>query len=239
MPATMTLILVPGLLCDAAVWEPQIKALDDLARIEVADHGALDSLDAMAAAILARAPARFALAGHSMGGRVAFEVMRRARDRVEALAILDSACHPLPAGAAGEREAAGRWRLAAKARTDGMRAAGEEWLKIMIPPARYGDRALTTAILDMIERKTPEIFEAQIRALLGRPDARPLLSTVTSRTLVLCGRDDAWCPPAQHEEMAGLIAHSRLVVIPECGHMATLERPAAVNAAMRDWLTGR
>jgi len=239
MNARRTVVLVPGLLCDAAVWQPQAEALADLAKVEVADHGALDSLAGMAEAILARAPARFALAGHSMGGRVAFEVMRRASERVEALAILDSAVHPFLPGAAGEKEAAGRWRLAALARARGMRAMGEEWLKVMIAPARYGEPALMEPILAMIGRKTPEIFEAQIRALLGRADARMVLPTISCPTLVLCGAEDAWCPVAQHEDMAALIPRSRLIVIPDCGHMAMLERPEAVNAAMREWLERR
>jgi pimeloyl-ACP methyl ester carboxylesterase len=236
MTQPATLILIPGLLCDAAVWEPQVSALANLARVEVADHGTLDSLGAMAEAILAKAPARFALAGHSMGGRVAFEVMRRAAGRVRALAILDSGCTPLAAGEAGARETAGRWRLAALARSAGMRAMAEEWLKIMIHPARASDTALKATVLEMFERRTPVIFEAQIRALLARPDARPVLPTIACPTLVLCGRDDAWATLAQHEEMAALIPGSRLLAIADCGHMSTLERPEAVSAAMRVWL---
>jgi pimeloyl-ACP methyl ester carboxylesterase len=238
MTPTRTLILIPGLLCDAAVWEPQVRALSDMARVEIANHGTLDSLGAMAETILATAPPRFALAGHSMGGRVAFEVMRRAPERVEALAIFDSGSTPLPAGETGAREAAGRWKLASIARSQGMRAMGEEWLKVMIHPARSRDRALIDVILAMFERKSPEIYEAQIRALLARPDARPLLPGFRCPTLVLCGREDLWAAPPQHKEMATLIPASRLVVIPDCGHMSTLERPEAVMTAMRGWLLG-
>jgi pimeloyl-ACP methyl ester carboxylesterase len=233
-----TLILIPGLLCDAAVWESQAQGLASLAHVEIADHGTLDSLGAMAEAILVRAPERFALAGHSMGGRVAFEVVRRAPDRIEALAILDSGSTPLPPGVVGEREAAGRWKLAATARSAGMRAMAEEWLKVMIPPARSGDRALIEVILAMFMRKSPDIYEAQVRALLGRPDAQPVLPKIHCPTLVLCGREDLWAPPAQHAAMAASIPASRLEVIPDCGHMATLERPEAVTAAMRGWLGG-
>jgi pimeloyl-ACP methyl ester carboxylesterase len=113
---------------------------------------------------------------------------------------------------------------------------GEEWLKIMIHPARFDDRPLVETILAMFERKSPEIYEAQIRALLSRPDARPLLPLIKCPTLVLAGREDLWAPPESHEEMAAPIPGSRLVVIPDCGHMATLERPEAVTAAMRRWL---
>jgi pimeloyl-ACP methyl ester carboxylesterase len=236
MSPSRTLILVPGLLCDAAVWEPQVKGLGDLARIEVADHGLLDTLGGMAEKILAQAPPHFAVAGHSMGGRVAFEIVRRAPERVEALGIFDSACKPLAPGEAGQKEAAGRWRLATIAREQGMRAMGEEWLRIMIHPSRFEDRPLVETILAMFERKSPEIYEAQIRALLARPDAQPLLPAIECPTLILSGRDDLWALPASHEEMAARIPNSRLVLIPDCGHMAPLERPETVTAAMRRWL---
>ena len=238
MTQARTLILIPGLVCDAAVWAPQVRGLADLARAKIADHGALDSLGAMAEAILASAPARFAVAGHSMGGRVAFELIRSAPERVEALAILDSGTAPLAAGEAGAKEAAGRWRLAEIARRAGMRAMAEEWVKIMVHPARAAERALIDGILDMFERKSPDIYEAQIRALLTRPDARPLLPKIACPTLVLCGREDAWSTPAIHEEMAAGISACHLVVVPECGHMSTLERPEAVTAALREWLGG-
>jgi pimeloyl-ACP methyl ester carboxylesterase len=233
------LILVPGLLCDEAVWQPQAKVLAAIADITIADHGVLDSLGAMAEAILARAPERFALAGHSMGGRVAFEVIRRAPERVAALGIFDSGFAPLPQGAAGEREIAGRQRLLALARNAGMRAMGQDWLQAMVHPSRLTDRALMNSIFDMIARKTPDQFEAQVRALLGRPDARPLLAQIACPTLVLCGREDNWSPLTQHMEMAELIPASHLVALAGCGHMSTLENPAQVTEAMREWLLSR
>jgi len=236
MKTKRSLILIPGLLCDAAVWAPQTAALADLAQIRVSDPGLIDSLGGMAEAILTDAPARFALAGHSMGGRVALEVVRRAPERVEALALLDTGASPLAPGEAGEKEAAGRWRLAAIAREQGMRAMAADWLKIMLYPAHGSDRALVESIYEMFERRTPATYEAQIRALLARPDARPLLPRISCPTLVLCGREDLWAAPTQHEEMAALIPRSRLVVVPDCGHMSTLEQPAAVIAAMRGWL---
>jgi pimeloyl-ACP methyl ester carboxylesterase len=233
----MNVVLVPGLLCDAAVWEPQLSALQGVAQIQIPDHGELDSLAAMAEAILAKAPARFAVVGHSMGGRVALEVVRRAGSRVSGLALLDTGYTPLKAGEAGVRETAGRHALLELARTSGMRAVGERWLAIpMIHEARLADRPLVEAILQMIERRTPEQFAAQIRALLARPDATALLPLVSCPTLVLCGQDDAWAPPATHRVMAELIPHSTLAMVPDCGHMSTLERPEAVSAALRTWL---
>ena len=235
--AAMNLVFVPGLLCDKTVWKPQLKALKQLAHIQVADHGELDSLSAMAEAILAKAPAKFAVAGHSMGGRVALEVVRRAASRITGLALLDTGYTPLAAGVAGEKETAGRQELLDLARRSGMRAVGEQWLRIpMIHEARLNERKLVEAILQMFERRTPDQFAAQIRALLRRPDATQLLPMISCPALVLCGQDDAWAPLSAHRVMAQLIAHSTLVTVPRCGHMSTMERPDEVSAALASWL---
>lgn len=231
-----SLVLVPGLLCDEAVWAHQADALGKVADVQIASNGARDSLVAMAEAIIAQAPQRFALAGHSMGGRVALEVMRRVPERVTALALLDTGYHPLAAGEIGEREVAGRMVLVEKARRHGMRAMGWEWLQGMVYPSRLSDPILVNAILDMIARRTPELYAAQTRALISRPDARPLLGKIRCPTLVLCGQDDLWSPPQRHEEIRDRIPGATLAVVPYCGHMSTMERPAAVSEALRGWL---
>jgi pimeloyl-ACP methyl ester carboxylesterase len=229
------LVLIPGLLCGAAVWPHQRAALADIADIQVSDHGLLDSLPAMAHAILAAAPQRFAIAGHSMGGRVAFEIWRAAPARVTGIALMDTGHHPLAPGAEGEREVAGRFALLETARRDGMRAMATEWVKGMVHPRRVKERALIESILDMFEAKTPEIYAAQTRALINRPDAGPVMRTIRCPTLVLCGHEDAWSPVQRHLEMVAAIPGSTFVDIPECGHMCTMERPEAVSAAMRTW----
>jgi pimeloyl-ACP methyl ester carboxylesterase len=231
-----TLLLVPGLLCNAAVWAEQRTALEPGADVMVADHGTLDSLAAMAQRVLESAPARFAIAGHSMGGRVALEVLRLAPERVAGLALLDTACHPLARGAVGEQERHGRLALLAAARREGMRAMAREWVQGMVHPSRLGDAALIDAILDMLERKTPEIFAAQIHALLSRPDACGLLEDIRCPTLVLCGAQDSWSLPQGHRDMAAAIRGSRLELIEDCCHMAPMERPAQVSAALATWL---
>jgi len=231
-----SLVLVPGLLCDEIVWAHQSDALADIADIQIATNGARDSLVAMAEAIIAQAPPRFAVAGHSMGGRVALEVIRRVPERVTALALLDTGYQALAAGEAGEREVAGRHALVEKARRHGMRAMGWEWLQGMVYPSRLSDPVLVNAILDMIERRTPELYAAQTRALIGRPDATPVLAKIRCRTLVLCGQDDLWSPPQRHEAIRNLIPGSSLTVVPYCGHMSTMEKPAAVSQALRSWL---
>lgn len=233
---TPHLVLLPGLVCDAAVWQPQIDALRPRVQCHVVSYGTRNSLRAMAEHVLATAPARqFALAGHSMGGRVAFEVMRLAPQRVTRLALLDTASHPLPEGEAGATEAAGRLALLDLARSDGMRVMGRRWGTPMVHPDRV-DTPVFEAMLDMIERCTPQIFEAQIQALLTRPDAAPLLATIRCPTLLLCGREDQWSPPSRHEFMRDAMGGSTLVVVEHCGHMCTLERPEAVSRAMADWL---
>jgi pimeloyl-ACP methyl ester carboxylesterase len=233
-----TLVLVPGLLCDAAVWAEQHATLAGSADLVVADHGALDSLAAMAARLLEFAPARFAIAGHSMGGRVAFEVLRQAPERVSGLALLDTACHPLAPGAAGEQERHGRLALLASARRDGMRVMARTWVQGMVHPARLADTALIDSILAMLERKTPDVFAAQIHALLSRPDASGLLEEIRCPTLVLCGAQDSWSLPQGHREMAAAIRGSTLTLIDDCGHMTPMEKPAAVSAALAGWLAG-
>jgi pimeloyl-ACP methyl ester carboxylesterase len=233
-----TLMLLPGLMCDAAVWEPQVQALSGQANCLVPDWGHLASLTAMAEQVLATAPTQqFAMAGHSMGGRVAFEVMRLAPERVTRLALLDTGFHPVGAGVDGAAETAKRMALLALARASGMRAMAQQWAKGMVHPARL-DTPLFESILDMVARSTPAKFEAQIQALLARRDATLSMAAITCPTLVLCGRDDAWSPPVQHERIHAAIAGSELVVIEVCGHMSTMERPEAVNASFASWLQG-
>jgi pimeloyl-ACP methyl ester carboxylesterase len=229
------LVLIPGLLCDASVWPHQRAALADIADVRISDHGSLDSLPAMARAIIANAPPRFAIAGHSMGGRIAFEVWRAAPDRVSGIALMDTGHHPLALGAAGEREVAGRFALLETARREGMRAMATQWVQGMVHPKRLTDRALVESILDMFASKTPEIYAAQTRALIDRPDATPVMRTIRCPTLVLCGHEDSWSPVQRHLEMVAAIPGSTFVDIPECGHMCTMERPEAVSAAMRTW----
>jgi pimeloyl-ACP methyl ester carboxylesterase len=231
------LVLVPGLLCDDAVWHSQRAALADATAVQIPHHGDADTLGRMAEQALADAPPRVALAGHSMGGRVALEILARAPERVLRLALLDTGFEALAAGAAGDRERAGRMALLATAREQGMRAMGQEWARGMVHPDRLGDAPLMNAILDMIARATPDQFAAQIRALLDRPDRTALLGTVTVPTLVLCGHDDAWSNLARHRVLARHIPGSVLVDIPHCGHMSTMERPAEINQALLAWLT--
>ncbi len=232
-----SLLLLPGLMCDASVWAPQVAALSPQTRCHVPDYGLRDSLTAMAQQVLDEAPEeRFALAGHSMGGRVALEVLRLAPQRVSHLALLDTGTHPLAAGVAGDKERAGRLALLAVAHAQGMRAMGQQWLRGMVHP-NVVDTPLFDAMLAMLARSSPAQFAAQIQALLDRPDAGPQLPAVNCPTLVLTGRQDAWSPPEQHAQMAQAIPGARLCIVEDCGHMSTLEQAGAVSAALADWLS--
>lgn len=231
-----TALLLPGLLCDRALWAGQLEALGERVRCLVPDYGELDSLPAMAQSVLASAPAQFVLVGHSMGGRVALEIMRTAGERVRALALLDSGYQARPASAAGEREARERQALLTIAAAEGLRAMGSVWVRDMVLPQRLADSALIESILAMVERRTLRVFAAQIRALLSRPDATDVLTAVRCPTLLMCGREDTWSPLARHEAMARLIRDSQLAVIEACGHMAPMERPAEVSAGLSQWL---
>lgn len=229
------LLMLPGLLCDRVAWAATAALLPQY-DCRVPAWGALDTIDAMADYVLASTPEpHFALAGHSMGGRVALEVVRRAPRRVTHLALLDTGYQALPDGEAAERERSGRAALLARAREAGMRAMGQVWATGMVHPDRIGT-PLFGAILDMIERSHPEQFAAQIHALLGRPDATSLLDEVRCPTLVLCGRQDTWSPLARHEVMAGLMPNAVLNVVEHSGHMSPMERPQAVADAMQTWL---
>ncbi len=231
-----SLLLLPGLLCDRFVWEWPRRELSQTTEIRVIEWGPEDSLQQMAETALRSAPERFAVAGHSMGGRVALEVYRRAPDRVTRIALLNTGYQARSRDAAGEQEERNRMALLNLARADGMRAMARQWIPPMIRPDRRAEAALVEPIVEMFARKTPEIFERQIRALLHRPDAGGVLDQIRCPALILTGREDTWSPPARHQEMASLVRGSRLAVIPRCAHMSTLEQPEAVTAALREWL---
>lgn len=233
---TPLLVLVPGLLCDATVWQCQVQALATRTRCWVAPTEGFGTLADMASALLAQAPAaRFSLAGHSMGGRVALEVMRQAPQRVARLALLDTGWQARPEGEAGEAEQRQRQALLDLAHSQGMGAVAQQWLPGMVRAAAHGSPAYAQ-MQAMVMRRTPAHFAQQVQALLTRPDASAVLAAIRCPTLVLCGEDDQWSPPARHRAMAELVPGAVLRLIPDCGHMSTLEQAEAVNTALNQWL---
>ncbi len=225
------IFLLPGLLCDAQIWEHQTAALSGFAEVVIPDFRFVRTIPAMAQIVLDQARGGFSVAGHSMGGRVALEVYRMAPERVERLALLDTGIHPRK-----PTEEAGRQELIDLARREGMEALAARWLPPMLHP---NHSALLRPLTEMVKRSTPDTFENQQRALLDRPDARTVLSSIQCPALVLCGRQDAWSPVAQHEEIASAIPGAKLVVIEDCGHMSPVEQPERVTAALRDLLDGQ
>jgi len=227
--ARQPLVLVPGLSCDAALWDAQVRGLADVAEIAVADTLSDASIAAMATRLLDRAPGRFALAGLSMGGYVAMEVVRRAPGRVTRLALLDT-----NARADNKEQAALRRAAIRTARERGFESVLRGSLAQLVHP--QADPAISEAVVAMALRVGLETFENQQAAIIGRIDALPGLGAVTVPALVLVGAQDRLTPPYHAEEMAAAIPGAVLCKVPECGHMATMERPEAVNAALREWL---
>lgn len=225
-------MLVPGLLCTGALWAPQIAALADIADCLVADHTRHDTMAGIARSILAAAPERFALAGLSMGGYIAYEILRQAPERVERLALLDTGSRAdTPERTAGRRE------LLANAEREGVRRAQELLMPVLVHASRLGDRPLIDAILQMAVDTGLEAFRRQEAAIIGRPDNRPFLPSIRCPTLVLVGREDALTPVELSEEIVAGIPGAKLQIVPDCGHLSTIERPEAVSRALRAWLT--
>ena len=232
-PSTHTeqAVFVPGLLCTGALFFPQIAALEHKAEILVADHTLEGSMERIAEGILRRAPARFALLGLSMGGYVAFEIIRQAPDRVAKLALLDT-----NARADRPDQTADRRKLIELARSEGVRKVQELLLPRLLHSRRLGDAVLVDTVLAMADDTPLAAFERQQQAIIGRPDNRPLLARIGCPTLIIVGADDQMTPVKVAEEIRSGIAGSRLEVIPDCGHLSTLERPDAVNRLLEEWL---
>ncbi|HJQ59659.1 MAG TPA: alpha/beta hydrolase [Vineibacter sp.] len=232
--ARQPLILIPGVLCDEDLWRDQQKALAPHADVTISmEQTRHDSVPAIAAAILQQAPARFALAGLSMGGMIALEIMRQAGSRVTRLALLDTS-----ARANTEDELAVRRGRMALVRAGHVDIVFGLQLSRFVPLTRLGDLALVDRVLKMLRRVGAATYLRQEQAVFGRTDRRPELAAITCPALVLCGRQDAATPLALSEEIAAGIAGSRLVVVEDCGHLSTMERPDAVNRALVEWLGG-
>jgi len=228
---THNLVLLPGLLCDAALWRHQTETLADIARPWVADLTRDDSIPAMAERVLDEAPRTFCLAGLSMGGYVAQEIMRRAPERVERLALIDT-----NARADTAAQVKNRRQLIRLSETGKFKGVTPRLLPNLIHPSRLNDPAVADVVLQMAERVGQAAFTRQQKAIMTRVDGRGDLPAVRVPTLIMCGRQDAVSSLDLHSEMAAAIPNAKLVVVEDCGHLAPLERPAAASAAMRAWL---
>jgi pimeloyl-ACP methyl ester carboxylesterase len=217
------LVLLPGLMCDARLWSPQIEALDIDAR--VADLSKFGTIAELAGGVLTDAPDRFALAGLSMGGIVAFEILRQAPERVTHLALIDTTPYPDT-----DEKRSTRLEQVHKALHGGLRDVATESLKpVYLAEANRNDQPLLDVLLDMSLDMGPEVFRRQSLALSSRPDSVSTLATIDCPTTIICGDEDRICPVKLHEFMARRIPNARLRIAGNCGHISTLERPDVVN----------
>jgi pimeloyl-ACP methyl ester carboxylesterase len=226
-----TLILLPGQLCDGALWQYQVEALGGRTDIRIGDLTLDDSIGAMAERALASAPARFALAGLSLGGYVAFEMLRRAPERVTRLALMNTSAR---ADAEGQSDA--RERGVRAARIGSFKGVTPRFLPTILHPAHAADPAIAGIVLAMTERVGRVAFERQQMAAIGREDSRSMLRAIACPTLVVGGLQDRVTPPALQAEIAAGIPGARLETLDICGHLAPLEQPDAVNRLMGEWL---
>jgi len=232
MPESLPIVLVPGLNCSARLYAAQIPVLWGLGPVTVANHTRDDAMAAIANRVLDDAPPRFALAGLSMGGYVALEMMRRAPERVAKLALLDTNGRDDSPEAQQKRRA--NIALAESGRFD--QVIEDVW-PALVHPDRRADAALKQIHVAMCNDVGPEAYVRQQKAILTRADSRPLLPSIRCPALVLVGAEDELTPPFLSEEIAAGISGARLVKVPECGHLSTLERPEAVTKALVEWMS--
>lgn len=232
MREPLPVVLIPGLLCTPRLYQEQIPALWRFGPVTVADHTRDDSMRGIAQRILASTPPRFALIGLSMGGYVAFELLRQARERVAKLALLDTTARPDLPEQTEQRQL--QVDMARSGRFDGI-------AKLLFPrfvaAARHGDRALQAVVRAMAEETGAEAFVRQQTAIMSRADSRPGLAAIACPTLVVVGADDTLTPPDRAAEIAAAVPSARQVIVPDCGHLSTLEQPAALTHALTAFLS--
>jgi pimeloyl-ACP methyl ester carboxylesterase len=231
MDNTMPILLVPGLGSSPRIYAPVVPPLWRYGPVTTANHIRDDSMGAIARRILAEAPPRFALAGHSMGGYIAFEIMRQAPERVAKLALINTQARP-------DTPEATERRRGQIARVQGgeYHAVLDELFLGFVHPSRRGDAGLRQLVHDMGDDIGAEAFVRQLTAIMGRADSRPTLAVISCPTLVLSGDEDNTIPNSLSVEMADGIQAAKLTIIPQCGHLSQLEQPRAVADALVDWL---
>jgi pimeloyl-ACP methyl ester carboxylesterase len=225
------IVLLPGLNCSPRLYGPQLPALWRIGPVQVADHTRADTMNGIAASVLAAAPLQFHLVGLSMGGYIAFEILRQAPERVLKLALLDtSARADLPEQTERRR---GFIKLAEDGRFDEI---NDILWPLLVHPSLQNCKALRTAVDAMAADTGPEAFARQQTAIAGRPDSRPDLPSIKSDTLVVVGEADQITPPQLAHEIANGISGARLEVVAECGHISTLERPHVMTRLLVEFL---
>jgi pimeloyl-ACP methyl ester carboxylesterase len=231
MDNTMPILLVPGLAGSPRIYAPVAAPMWGLGPVTVANHIRDANMGAIARRILAEAPPRFALAGHSMGGYIAFEIMRQAPDRVAKLALVNTQARPDTPEATARRRA-----QIARAQDGEYHAVLDELFPGFVHPSRREDGALRQLVRDMGDDIGPEAFVRQQTAIIGRPDSRPTLAWIKCPTLVLTGDEDNTIPNTLSKEMADGIPGAKLMILAQCGHLPQVEQPQAAADALVEWL---
>ena len=231
MTEPLPILLIPGLLCSPRLYGEQMPELWRFGPIVIADHTRDDSVGGIARRILASAPPRFALVGLSMGGYTAFEIMRRAPDRVVRLALLDTSARPDTPEASERRRA-----QIGLVHSGHFAEVVDQLFPLWVHRTRRNDEPLRRTVRLMAEETGPQAFARQQTAIMTRPDSRPDRAAIRCPTLVLVGDGDEATPPDRAAEIANGIPGARLVSVPECGHLSTLERPQPVTQALVEWL---
>jgi len=227
----MPILLVPGLVSSPRIFAPVVPALWRFGPVTVDNHIRDDNMGAIARRILAEAPPRFALAGHSMGGYIVFEIMRQAPDRVAKLALINTQARSDTLDATERRRG-----MMARAKSGDYRGVLDELFPGFVHPSRRGDAGLRQLVYDMGEDVGAEAFCRQQAAVISRPDSRPTLGWIKCPTMVLTGDEDHTIPNSLSVEMANGIPGAKLVILPNCGHLPQPEQPKATADALVEWL---
>lgn len=225
------LVVLPGLMCDSRMFGGIFRGFGEVTAID-GFYAHADRIEAMAELALCAFSGRATLLGHSMGGRVALEIVRRAPERVERLILADCGVHPVRPGEADKRLA-----LQALGEEKGMNALVDAWLPPMLGEEGRKQADLVQTLRTMCLAAGIDTFAAQTCALLNRPNVEDVLGAVRCPTLCIVGDEDTWSPPAQHADIAARIPGARLAVVPGAGHMLPCERPEEFNEAIRAWAT--
>jgi pimeloyl-ACP methyl ester carboxylesterase len=231
MPEPLPVVLLPGLLCTPRLYLEQIPALWQFGPVTVADHTRDDGMSAIAKRILSQAPPRFALVGLSMGGYVAFEIVRQAPERVAKLCLLDTTARPDLPEQTEQRKL--QMEMARSGRFD---AIARLLFPRFVAAAHQGDRTLKRIVRAMADDTGADSFVRQQTAIMTRVDSRPSLAAIACPTLIVVGEQDVLTPPDRAAEIVAGIPHARHVVVPDCGHLSTLEQPEAVTQALVEFL---
>lgn len=223
-------VILPGLMCNSRMFAPQLAAFPG-SRVIDGFYGRVDRIEDMADVALCQMPDEACVLGHSMGARVALEIVRRAPGRVARLMLANTGVHDVREG-----ERRHRYALRDVGRTIGMEALVDRWLPPMLSEASRADDALVQALRSMCVNAGLSTYEAQVEALLARPAVADVLAAISCPTWVVTGEEDQWAPPAQHEAIASEIAGSILRIVPGAGHMLPAEKPDEFNALIAEWL---